>query len=206
MIRTVETEIDIGGLKVLMNIVANADDLYMDAIHEEETPVWLDIWPAAIGLSRWLWHRDEIKGRRIMELGAGLGLAGIVAAIKGGNVLQTDYIDEAMRIARQSAQLNGITNIEQVTADWRDFTITEKFDYIIGSDFLYLPGMHDYLKNIFLNNLKPGGKLIISDPGRVDSKNIIREMLTEGWQIEEDVLIVTKDKHQYYIHIFQLSR
>lgn len=206
MIKTRETVINIGGPNLRINIVDNADDLYMNSIDQEEAPVWLDIWPSSIGLARWLWRNPLLEGKRIMELGAGLGLSGLVAALKGGRVLQTDYIQEAMNIARESAKLNNLVNIEQVTADWRNFTIEEKFDYIIGSDFLYLPNMHVYLKQIFENNLKPGGKIFIADPGRYDSKELLKEMAAEGWLVEEDLTIIEKDVHNHNIYVFQISK
>ena len=206
MIKTRKTQFDIGGQLIKINIVDNADELYMDALYQDEAPVWLNIWPSAIALARWLSKNVALEGTSVLELGAGLGLAGLVIASKGGNVCQTDYIQEALDIAKQSSQLNNLDNIRQVKADWRDFPIREKFDFIIGSDFLYSPDMHPYLRKIFTQNLKTGGKIYISDPGRLDSKLLLKELAAEGWQITEETYLVHKEGFDYNIYVFELTK
>ena len=51
----------------------------------------LYLWPAATLLARYVWaNRDAFKGRCVVELGAGVGLPGLVAAAVGGDVTLTD--------------------------------------------------------------------------------------------------------------------
>lgn len=200
-----ETEIDLGGSKVTINLVGNADEILMAALAEEETPLWVELWPASIGLARWLWHSCDLKGKKVLELGCGLGLAGIVAALQEGDVLQTDYIPEALKIASSSAELNGLNNIKQIIADWRCFNIEEKFDYIIGADIIYHPELHNDLINIFEGNLSSKGKIIVSDPGRKDGIEFIAKLQSRGWRVLVNKINVKHDNYHYPIDIYILS-
>ncbi len=61
-------------------------------------------------LSRWLWqHPAAARGRRVLELGSGVGTAGIAAAIGGADrVILTDINSTALRLASANAALNGL--------------------------------------------------------------------------------------------------
>lgn len=186
-------------------MVGNADEILMESIEAEETPLWVELWPASIGLARWLWHGPHLKGKKILELGCGLGLSGIVAGLKEGDVTQTDYINEALEIAWESAELNGLNNITQALADWRSFNIEEKFDLIIGSDIIYHPNLHDFLINIFENNLKEHGSIMVSDPGRKDGKSLIDILKNRGWRVSANQLHVQQNNYLYPIDIYSLD-
>ena len=59
------------------------------------TPYWIDVWPCALRLAAWL-DGQELAGRRVLELGCGLGLPSLVAALRGAEVLATDVEPDAL--------------------------------------------------------------------------------------------------------------
>src|SRR5687767_12939371 len=65
-------------------------------------PYGIVVWPSAIALSHELATRD-LAGKRILELGAGTGLPGIVAASLGARVVQTDRQSLVMHVCKQNA-------------------------------------------------------------------------------------------------------
>ena len=69
-------------------------------------PYGIVLWPSAIALAHELATRD-LAGTRVLELGAGTGLPGIVAASLGARVVQTDRQQLALHVCRQNAARNG---------------------------------------------------------------------------------------------------
>lgn len=206
MIITKETAIDLGGTEIILNLVANNEEILMANLEAEETPLWVELWPAALGLARYLWQNPPAPGAQVLELGAGLGLPGVVAALRQALVLQTDYVQAAVDVAKQTALINAATGMQHAVADWRNWTITQQFDLIIGSDITYHPDLNPYLEKIFLSNLKPGGSLLIADSGRIESEKFLSGLMHKEWTGNIDSLPVHLDKFDYQIKIYRLQR
>ena len=51
--------------------------------HEEYLPYWAELWPSSLALARTISGR-ALRGARTLELGCGLGLPSIAAALAGG--------------------------------------------------------------------------------------------------------------------------
>src|SRR5919199_3627461 len=68
---------------------------------EEFLPYWAELWPSALALARAVAARS-IGGRRVVELGCGLGLPSIAAALQGARVLATDWSTAAVRMAAEN--------------------------------------------------------------------------------------------------------
>ncbi|CAI5477395.1 unnamed protein product [Closterium sp. Yama58-4] len=74
--------------------------------------VGLHTWPSAVVLAEYLWQqREVIKGKRVIELGAGTGLCGILCAKLGAQVTLTDAHSQAQVLysLHQAAELNGLS-------------------------------------------------------------------------------------------------
>lgn len=181
MEHTKETAVMLSDRAFRLKVVENIDYLLGLVKNDDDVPFWAIIWPAAVGLAEYVWENIDFTGSTALELGAGLGLVGVVAAAKGAQLVQTDFISEALELAKENAQLNGINNINYCLADWRNFQIEEKFDWILGSDILYEPKLHFYIKQILAANLKPGGTVVLADPGREDAKKFIEALAADGY-------------------------
>ncbi|HSD79611.1 MAG TPA: 50S ribosomal protein L11 methyltransferase, partial [Solirubrobacteraceae bacterium] len=78
------------------------------AFEEDEfLPYWAEMWPSSIALARALAPRS-LGGRRVLELGCGLGLPSVVAALAGADVLATDWAPDALAFAARNARANGV--------------------------------------------------------------------------------------------------
>lgn len=185
-----EVEAEIGGRtwRVLhTGAVISREEERAFLLGEETTrrPYGIVLWPAAIALAHELAAR-EVTGRRILELGAGTGLPGIVAAARGAHVVQTDRQRVVLHMCRQNAERNGVTTIEHRAADWTAWTDDATYDLIIGSDILYAEGLHPHLRVIFERNLAPGGAVIVADPFRDTSYRMLEKMEADGWRVLVD--------------------
>lgn len=200
-----ETTIIFSGRSFNLKVVEDVDYLLGLVETDDDVPFWAVLWPAAIGMAEYFWEKVDFSGKRVLELGAGLGLAGIVAASRNADIVQTDFIPEALKMAQENARLNGINNIIYSLEDWRKFSIKDRFDWIIGSDILYEPKLYPYLKRIFRNNLKPGGTIVLSDPGRDNVKSFITEMSREGYRLETVSKSVFEAGRNVHVTLYFLS-
>jgi SAM-dependent methyltransferase len=106
-------------------------------------------WPSSLALSLWLLsNRDRLtRGSRILELGCGTGLLGLVCTALHSQVTCTDYDEEALNNVKLSAQFNQLSSIETRVLNWNDASTWSQlfindespFDYILASDIFYDP-------------------------------------------------------------------
>src|SRR3954451_20735942 len=65
------------------------------------------LWRSGVALACEL-AEAELSGRRVVELGCGLGLPSLVAARAGADVLATDGDEEALALLERNAHANGL--------------------------------------------------------------------------------------------------
>ncbi len=168
-------------------------------------PYGLVLWPAAIALAHELGQRS-VRGLRVLELGAGTGLPGLVAASLGASVVQTERQPAALHVCKENAQRNGKAAIEHRSADWATWDDPTRYDLILGSDILYSEEMHPHLRRIFDANLAPGGRLLIGDPFRRPSLALFEAMEASGWWVSMSKWTVGIVPPPRAVGVFELGR
>ena len=106
--------------------------------HEEYLPYWAELWPSGVALARRVAAR-ALKGARVLELGCGLGLPSLAAALAGGRVLATDWSPQAIELLHENAARND-AELETAIVDWQHpAAIVERapWDLVLGADLLY---------------------------------------------------------------------
>src|SRR3546814_16459737 len=82
----------------------------------------------------------DVAGKRILELGCGLGLASLVLRRRGADVVASDYHPLAETFLAYNAALNELPAVPYRTLRWDTPNASlGRFDLIIGSDILYEP-------------------------------------------------------------------
>lgn len=112
------------------------------------------VWDAAIVLSKYIEKHNQLSVKKnVIELGAGTGLVGMVAALLGGNVIVTDrgmalkYIN--VNIENNANVLSGLP-IKVEELNWgQDISQFQPPDLILGADIVYIEDtFHELFKTL----------------------------------------------------------
>lgn len=101
----------------------------------EDPPYWSFCWASGLALARFIAEQPQwVAGKRVLDFGAGSGVAGI-AAMKAGalEVVACDLDPLAIEACRANAELNGVTL--EYSGDF--FAEEDRFDLILVADVLY---------------------------------------------------------------------
>lgn len=101
----------------------------------EEPPYWSFCWASGLVLARWLAeHSQWVRGKSVLDFGAGSGIAGIAAARAGAaEVVACDLDPLALAACQANAELNGV----QLSYSADFFAEADRFDLILVADVLY---------------------------------------------------------------------
>ena len=152
--------------------------------HEEYLPYWAEVWPSGVELARAVGVR-ALRRARTLELGCGLGLPSIAAALAGGRVLATDWSPDAIRFTRENAARNG-ARLEAAVVDWaRPEPLVERapWDLVLGADLLYERRNVPLLLDLLPRLVDERGEVLIADPGRAPAE-AFRDGARERWRVE----------------------
>lgn len=134
----------------------------------------------------------------VLDLGCGPGTFATIAAKRAASVVAIDGSEEMLKLARESAHQQGISNIRFVQGRLEEFPsiVSEPVDLIICSSvFEYLTDPTSFLKSC-RNCLKHSGILLISVPDAGNWYRRLERILfkTAGWpRYYEFVNIVEKE-------------
>lgn len=141
-------------------------------------PFWTRLWPSAIALSIFLRENEGlIKGKKVLELGAGLGLPSVVAATKAQSVTSSDHIDAAVETMAKSFSHHGFKNANSVRIDVRGIPEELQGDLLLLSDVNYDPQLFPDLMKLVKRFLKNGSTIILSTPQRIMGSAFIESLM-----------------------------
>ncbi len=205
-------EIAIGGKTFMIRRVENIDKL-IEAISDEEfkkderLPYWAEIWPSSIALSEYvLENEDEFSGKKILELGCGLGLVGIVLTSIGGDVVFTDYDSHALQFTKENFYRNFKRPASVQLLDWRDPGSTQSFDIVVASDIIYEKRWLEPVLNVLDKKLAIYGRAYIADPDRTVGRHVFELMDEKNWSRQPLLKPTTVYNKLHHIVINRISK
>jgi predicted nicotinamide N-methyase len=168
-----------GGRAVRVARPADPDRLLDDPDVRESSragdymPYWAYLWPGAFLLAEAVAREPWDPGTRALEIGCGLGLAGLVGVAAGLRVTFTDHDAAPLRFVERSATENAFPAASYATRllDWRELP-DERYPVILGADVLYESRLVALVSELIDRMLAPGGLALIAGPYRVATEEL----------------------------------
>ena len=189
-------DVRVGGTELSITTAADPDAL-IERISEEEfriderLPYWADVWHSAVGLGEHiLAHPESVADRDVLEIGCGLGVAGIIAATCGARVTFSDYDADALC----AAELNLLVNCPSVRAEFLKWDFRDPpprtWDVILGSDVMYERRFAEPLSEFLLTALFDSGTALLAEPNRQIAAEFFRLLEKNGFTYQRDMYSV----------------
>jgi predicted nicotinamide N-methyase len=179
----IEEIVELAGRRVSLLRPPSADALIDEAAFDEDEflPYWAELWPSGLALARAV-GALELRAARVLELGAGLGLPSLAAALGGADALATDWAEDAVELLRSNAERNRISlRAEVVRWDEPEPLLREApWRLVLGADLLYERRNADQLLELLP---RLGGDVLLADPGRPFAKGFL-ERAAQRWTVE----------------------
>lgn len=168
-------------------------------LQDERFPYWVELWPSAIGLTAFMMENPAlVEGKKVLEIGCGLGLCGMTAAWLGAEVVMTDYLPDLLPLLRHSWQQNLGQSPNFRLLDWRQPDASLAAEVLIASDVAYEARNFDPLIQAFERLLLPGGTILLSEPGRAFARPFIEKLHTH---FRVQCSVKTIDFHEVYTEV-----
>lgn len=148
-------------------------------------PYFGQVWDSARVMCRWMSDRPaDWSGRRVLEIGCGLGLPSMIAARLGADVIAADFHPAVGEFLVDNLRLNNITGVTYRQIDWRvDDANGVDFDWILAADVLYERTQAEPLSKFLRRVARPNSRVVIADPGRPYQTAFINAMEDNGFEL-----------------------
>lgn len=173
---------------------------------DERFPYWAELWPSALALAGFVLRRGLGRGSDVLELGCGLGLAGVAAALNGARVLFTDFEPDALAFARANHALNLGGEGRTLLVDWRAPPSGLSAPLVLASDVLYERRFLDPFLATLVRALAPGGSAFVAEPGRAVAEGAVERLEDQGLARELHLEEVEAHGRTHGVWIHELRR
>ncbi len=191
----------------------------------EETPIdkrddeslgwgyWDRIWPSSVALSEYLIHQffpEKLTGAKVLEIGCGTGVPGVVAARLGAFTMFSDMVPVTLEAVKETCQLNNLGNFNTYRLDWsKKIESKERYDMVLGCEVFYDEAILVDIAYVLEQVLAPGGKGIFCDPNRLgfdtielafqEKFNLSIKQIPLNWPLRKGI---EKEK---FVYLYEIS-
>lgn len=134
---------------------------------DEPPPFWAFVWAGGQALARHvLDHPEVVRGKRVLDLAAGSGVAAIAAALAGAaSVTAVDVDPSAAGAIERNAAANGVA----VAVDAGPGAVdggAGAYDVVLVGDAFYTPSVARRMTTLLRERAGRGARILVGDPGR----------------------------------------
>lgn len=143
------------------------------------------VWPSGRVLAEAMCNFD-VAGKRILEVGCGLGLSSLVLHRRKADITASDQHPLAGSFLARNARLNGLPELTYRDLHWSIPNVElGRFDLLIGSDILYERNHIDLLASVLERHALAAAEVVFTDPGRGNSAPFTRALAAQGYTVTE---------------------
>lgn len=144
-------------------------------------PLFGVVWASSEVLAH-LMTEYQITGKRILEVGCGIGLASLILNYRQADITATDHHPEAEPFLIENVLLNKGRPIPFVRTGWADkISNLGTFDLVIGSDLLYESEHVNLLAAFIDQHANTHCEVVLVDPGRGHHARFSKKMVSLGY-------------------------
>ncbi|MBL0164015.1 MAG: SAM-dependent methyltransferase [Xanthomonadales bacterium] len=143
------------------------------------------VWPSGRVLAEAMCVFD-VAGKRILEIGCGLGLSSLVLQRREADITASDHHPLAESFLQHNARLNDLPKLAYRDLHWAipDAGLG-RFNLLIGSDILYERDHIELLATLLARHALDHAEIIFTDPGRGNSAPFTRALAAQGYCVTE---------------------
>jgi len=168
-------------------------------------PFWAKLWPSAMALSLFLEQNlDLINNKRVLEIGAGIGLPSFSIAKHAADLTITDYAEDAVVLMQKNIEYVGFKNIKAVMADWNSFPLSIDAEVVLLSDTNYAPSEFESLIKLIQDFIHKGATIIIATPERITASPFIDQL--KMYITQQDLIEIAYNYEKASIGLFVLKQ
>lgn len=168
-----------------------------------EAPFWAKVWEASFLLAYLVGKQPVNPQGRMLELGAGIGIVGVYAALCGHRVTITDFNEDALLFARANALLNGLSDEIVRKLDWNDPSETDQYDTIVGSEIVYDRRSYPALVGFLHRSLTPDGTIFLAKSADLPAPTFFSE-LTRYFAFKKTSKTLAADGETQTVELFAI--
>ena len=168
-----------------------------------DLPFWAKVWEASFVLAHFIGRQPAVPGRRILEIGAGIGIVGVHAALCGHDITITDNNDDALLFARAHVLLNGCPQAAVRHLDWRIPDLEQPYDMILGADVVYDRRSYGDLVRFLKRALAPDGIIFLAKNEQFQATAFLAA-LTESFEFKQTVQTIRSQDRSEQISLFAI--
>jgi predicted nicotinamide N-methyase len=188
----VQETVAIPGTDRSVVIVRPADiDALLDHVvddPEQNLPYWAELWPSGIALAAAIARSPgSVRGKRVLELGSGVGITAALAIEAGADLIAIDYAPESLLLTRLTCLRHTGQEPETRQLNWRaplpaSLAIpADGFPVVLAADVLYERRDIAPLLDLVERIVAPDGILWLAEPGRPPAAEFLELARANGW-------------------------
>jgi predicted nicotinamide N-methyase len=180
--------VEVGDLDIHLRTLRDLNQYADDQGNAEQAGIPPASWPlfgVVWASSHVLAHRMlsfNTGGRRILEVGCGIGLTSLTLQYQNADISATDRHPEVAGFLEFNAGLNNLDPIPYFQCDWKHIEDQPaKFDLILGSDLVYEPGHAELLSSFIDRHARRHCEVLTVGPRRREQAHFNRCMVELGY-------------------------